>query len=77
MVSSWMELFIAALVGGCVGWSVCSVWMIHWIDAEREKLRMTKMQLSDCLQGIAPLDTPLMRELTRLQEQERWNRERA
>jgi hypothetical protein len=73
MTTDWMALFLAGLIGASVSWALCSLWTIRWIDRERRKNK----QLADMLQNIEPADTPLMRELRRLQEQERFNRERA
>lgn len=75
MDNDWMGLFLAALIGFSLGWAWCSYWAARMLDAERRRLK--GIRLADYITEVEPEDTPLMRELRRLQEQERFNRERG
>jgi hypothetical protein len=68
--SDWMSLFLAGLTGASVGWGLCSLWTLRWIEQERQRMRDETMELVEIAQSRT-------RELERLQLQEHFNRERA
>lgn len=66
-MTDWGYMFLAAVVGFCLGWMLNSLWSIRWIDAERRKIHET----------VDPVVEQMHIELERLRLQERFNRERA